>query len=131
MVTVAIQQPDEYVSVNPRMSHSLNVLAAVTYSKPMSQQEAQQQQTSTEAQAIDVRNVLYFKLAVFKIYLFKLCIHQALKQAGSMTAQALKQKHFDVWEVLWTTGFGISHSYADNAVNGAQVPSHSKKSFCF
>lgn len=59
MVTVAVQQPDEYVSVNPRMSHSLNVLSAVTYSKPMSLQEAQQQQTNTEALAIDVSN--FFK----------------------------------------------------------------------
>ena len=38
-----------------------------------------------------------------------------------MSIQTLHTRHVEVWQALWTTGFGISHSYADNAINGAQV----------
>ncbi len=38
-----------------------------------------------------------------------------------MTQQDLREKHLLVWQSLWTTGFGISHSMADNAVNGGQI----------
>jgi len=54
MVTVVLQQTEDQVLVSPRMSQTINVLTAVSYSKPMTQHEAQQQQTNTETQAIDV-----------------------------------------------------------------------------
>jgi hypothetical protein len=49
------------------------------------------------------------------------CVFQALEQAAGMSIQVLHTRHVEVWQELWTTGFGISHSYADNAINGAQV----------
>ncbi len=45
----------------------------------------------------------------------------ALLKAVSMTQLSLKQMHQEIWAQLWTTGFGISHSMADNAVNGKQI----------
>jgi hypothetical protein len=50
-----------------------------------------------------------------------ICVFQALEQAAGMSIQVLHTRHVEVWQELWTTGFGISHSYADNAINGAQV----------
>jgi len=38
-----------------------------------------------------------------------------------MTQFSLRQLHVDIWRKLWTTGFGISHSMADNAINGQQI----------
>jgi hypothetical protein len=49
---------------------------------------------------------------------------QALEQASGMSVQVLHSRHVEVWQDLWTTGFGISHSFADNAINGAQVKLH-------
>ena len=55
------------------------------------------------------------KIIIFEIFF------QALEQAAGMSIQVLHSRHVEVWQQLWTTGFGISHSYADNAINGAQV----------
>lgn len=38
-----------------------------------------------------------------------------------MSSQGLKEEHIKIWKALWTTGFGISHSMAEEAVNGGQV----------
>ena len=38
-----------------------------------------------------------------------------------MTTLSLRQMHLDIWHSLWTTGFGISHSMAEEAVNGYQI----------
>ena len=45
----------------------------------------------------------------------------AIVKAVSMTAVSLRKMHMDIWSNLWTTGFGISHSMADNAVNERQI----------
>lgn len=42
-------------------------------------------------------------------------------KAVSTTSLTLRQSHLDIWRSLWTTGFGISHSMAENAVNGQQI----------
>ena len=38
-----------------------------------------------------------------------------------MTIQSLREQHISIWKRLWTTGFGISHSMAEEAVNGLQI----------
>ena len=45
----------------------------------------------------------------------------SMLKAVSMTQMSLKQLHQDIWRELWTTGFGISHSMADGAVNGDRI----------
>ena len=42
-------------------------------------------------------------------------------KAAGRSSQSLKEEHLKIWKSLWTTGFGISHSMADEAVNGAKV----------
>ncbi len=46
---------------------------------------------------------------------------QSLKQAASKSSSGLRELHVKVWQQLWTTGFVISHSMAEDAVNGAQI----------
>jgi len=46
---------------------------------------------------------------------------EAVKQALSLTSEELRLKHRQVWKSLWTTGFGISHSMAEQAINGHQI----------
>jgi len=45
----------------------------------------------------------------------------AIMKAAGRSSQSLKEEHLKIWKSLWTTGFGISHSMADEAVNGAKV----------
>jgi len=75
-----------------------------------------------------MKNLIFIKiLSIFvsfvgqKCDLCFYCVFQALEQAAGMSIQVLHTRHVEVWQELWTTGFGISHSYADNAINGAQV----------
>ena len=42
-------------------------------------------------------------------------------KAAVKSSQNLRDDHLNIWKSLWTTGFGISHSMAEEAVNGAQV----------
>lgn len=44
-----------------------------------------------------------------------------MNRALSLTNDMLRWHHSSVWKSLWTTGFGISHSLADDAVNGHQI----------
>ena len=45
----------------------------------------------------------------------------SVKAAAAMTYQKLAENHSDVWRKLWTSGFGISYSYAENAINGERI----------
>jgi hypothetical protein len=38
-----------------------------------------------------------------------------------MSSTSLREQHIKVWQALWTTGFAISHSMAEDAVNGGQI----------
>ena len=62
MVSIVVPQLEESVVVNARMSHTLNVLSAVAYSQPMTLQEALDQQSSVETEAVSVSNHESIKL---------------------------------------------------------------------
>jgi hypothetical protein len=53
-VSVVVAQTDSSVVVKARMSHTVDVLSAVAYSQPMTLQEALEQQSLVEAEAISV-----------------------------------------------------------------------------
>ncbi len=63
MVSIVVPQLEESVVVNARMSHTLNVLSAVAYSQPMPLQDALEQQSSVESEAVAVS--FSFLLSVF------------------------------------------------------------------
>ncbi len=55
------------------------------------------------------------------VYVTLFALLQALQKAASLTVSSLRQSHQEIWRALWTTGFGLSHSKADHAVNGDHV----------
>ena len=90
------------IEVGSRSTQTINVFTAVEYSEPMTSEMLSKSESFLQKKLSDA--------AV-----------ESLLKAVSMTVVSLRQLHFDVWNTLWTTGFGISHSHADNAINGHQV----------
>ena len=89
---------EDNIAVKARMTSTFTFLSAISYSKPMSRESAKEQKESTENEAIN-----------------------AIMKAAGRSNQSLKEEHLKIWKSLWTTGFGISHSMADDAVNGVKV----------
>ena len=54
MVSIVVPQMDSSIVVKARMSQTVDLLSSVAYSQPMSMQEALEQQSSVEAEAISV-----------------------------------------------------------------------------
>ena len=46
---------------------------------------------------------------------------QNVKAAAALSWQKLQEAHIEVWKNLWTSGFGISWSYAEDAINGDRI----------
>ena len=99
LVAVVVPKLDENLSVKARMTHTMTYLSSISYSEPMpSEDKAKEQRQKVEADAIN-----------------------AILQAAAKTTQGLREDHVSIWRNLWTTGFGISHSMAEDAINGAQI----------
>ena len=98
MVSLVVPKFDTNILVKSRMTHTLTLLSSISYSKPMSESLAKEQRQKIEKDAVN-----------------------AILQAASKSNQSLREDHLKIWRSLWTTGFGISHSMAEDVVNGAQV----------
>eukprot|EP00095_Tigriopus_kingsejongensis_P001072 snap_masked-scaffold1123_size61443-processed-gene-0.0 protein:Tk01072 transcript:snap_masked-scaffold1123_size61443-processed-gene-0.0-mRNA-1 annotation:"AGAP010005-PA" len=96
-VTIVAKKLPSAVEVAARMTQSLSVLTAVASSELLTVND-EKTRDSLESEAI-----------------------KDLVKALGMTSVSLKNLHQEVWRTLWTTGFGISHSMADNAINGHQI----------
>ena len=96
VVAVVSKNLPATVEVNSRMAYSLHLLTAVAYSDIDTREEVVRDNMQKEAL-------------------------RSINKAASMTWQRLTETHSEVWAQLWTSGFGISHSYAENAVNGGRV----------
>merc|ERR1719507_1406685 len=46
---------------------------------------------------------------------------QNVAAAAALSWQKLQESHAEVWRNLWTSGFGISWSYAEDAINGDRI----------
>ena len=84
------------VEVNSRMTYSLHLLTGVAYSNLDTREEVARDNMEQEAL-------------------------NSINKATGMTWQRLAETHSEVWRGLWTSGFGISHSFAENSVNGGRV----------
>lgn len=102
MVVVMMKRLPTYLEVEARMSQTLSVITAVAYSRDPF--------PTSKPGNLDARREKLEQEVV-----------DAMLKAVSMTQLSLKQLHQDIWRELWTTGFGISHSMADGAVNGNQI----------
>ncbi|XP_059099227.1 uncharacterized protein KIAA2013 homolog isoform X1 [Tigriopus californicus] len=96
-VTIVAKKLPSAMEVASRMTQTLSILTAVVYSEPLSEVDE-----------------------VLRDSLESKATKELLKAVG-MTSVSLKNLHQDVWKSLWNTGFGISHSMAENSVNGLQI----------
>lgn len=55
MVSIVVPKLEENVRVKARMTHSMTLLTAIAYSKPLSVQTVNDQRESTEKEAVNVR----------------------------------------------------------------------------
>ena len=99
VVVIVAPKIDENVIVKSGQTHSLNILTSIVYSDSMSLEQIK-----------DVKKGDLEENAV-----------NAIIRAVGLSADKLRAQHKAVWKSLWTTGFGISHSMAESAVNGGQI----------
>jgi len=96
VVAVVAKKLPGTVEVNSRMTFNLHYLTSVSYCDLDKREEATRDEMEQEA--------------------FK-----SINKATGMTRPRLAETHSEMWRGLWTSGFGISHSFADNSVNGGRV----------
>ncbi|CAG2102542.1 unnamed protein product [Medioppia subpectinata] len=53
-----------------------------------------------------------------KVPELKVSLRETVKKVLELTSSALERYHTEMWNDLWSSGFGISHSKAPNALNG-------------
>ena len=94
-VAIAARKLSSSLEVKSRMTQSLHLLTGVAYSQPSSEKEAEGLREEMEREA--VRNIA---------------------AVAAQSWQKLQDSHAEVWRNLWTSGFGISWSYAEDAING-------------
>ena len=99
VVGVVSRKLQSSVEVQARMTHSLHILTGVSYSEPVSSHET----------VVSMREEV------------ETAATESVKAAAALAWNEVLKKHTEVWRKLWTSGFGISYSYADNAINGDRI----------
>lgn len=56
-----------------------------------------------------------------KVPELKVSVRETAKKVMEMSLTALERQHSEMWNNLWSSGFGISHSKAPNALNGDSI----------
>lgn len=98
LVSLVTRRLDQTLTVAARMTTSLHILTGVAYADLRAGKPADQLQSELEKKAVS-----------------------AVASAAALPWQTLQDSHTEAWRSLWTTGFGISWSYAEGAVNGNRV----------
>ena len=99
LAVIVAPKLDDNIVVKSGQTHSLTVLTSIVYSKSMPKDRIKEvNKEDLEEKAVN-----------------------AIVQAVGLSTDQLRAQHIGVWKDLWTTGFGISHSMAESAVNGAQI----------
>lgn len=94
------------LTLNKRGNTNLNLLTTINYSKPITKELYAQTKESVEKAAIDA---------------MKKVLEEHGTEAASDGLFALRTQHTKVWNVLMQTGFYISQSKAENALNGDRI----------
>ncbi|CAL4151749.1 unnamed protein product, partial [Meganyctiphanes norvegica] len=94
-VTLVTLKVPSSLQVKAKMSTTLHVVTALNYSNPVEKRNFKNYIGQTKETAISV-----------------------LKRAVTGNIKKLRGDHTKVWQSLWSSGFYISHSKAENALNG-------------
>jgi len=98
LVSIVSKRMESNIEVAPRMTTSIRVLTGIVYEEITKESDLDVMKEQLEAKAIN-----------------------EVKKAVSMTFQVLVDLHTKSWHSLWSSGFGISWSYADGAINGNRI----------
>lgn len=107
VVAVLYRDLPQTLSLKRRGTTSLELLTAVTFSEPVSRAEAQQAQLTVDVERRAIA-----------------AMEKALQDAVHERRDAyyeFRRQHMKVWASLWATGFSISTSLAEGALNGDRI----------
>lgn len=96
------------LTLNKRGITNLNLLTTINYSKPVSKDQVKQQKEIVEKYAIDAMKKVLEE-------------HLSEDDRAGDPLHKFRQQHTSVWNNLWQTGFYISTSKAENAINGDRI----------
>lgn len=113
IVTIIAQKLPSQITLQKRGITKLDVIHVLNYASA-SKTSNKQQVDSVETTAIETMTTLLQK------YQFNL-LSDADATIATTTASVFKREHTKVWNELWESGFHISTSLADNAINGDQI----------
>ena len=88
------------VEVSPRSTFTLHLVTGVSYSDQVDADRDEVERLRGEMEREATASV---------------------RTATALSWQKVLESHSEVWRKLWTSGFGISHSYAENAINGDRI----------
>ena len=88
------------VEVSPRSTFTLHLVTGVSYSDQVDADRDEVERLRGEMEREATASV---------------------RTATALSWQKVQESHSEVWRKLWTSGFGISHSYAENAINGDRI----------
>lgn len=94
------------LTLNKRGQTNLNLLTTINYSKPVAKEFYSQTKEIVEKSAIDAMK--------------KVLEEHGVETAGD-ALYTFRNQHTKVWNSLWQTGFYISPSKAENALNGDKI----------
>ena len=107
-VSIVYRLIPRILTLNKRGNTNLNLLTTINYSKPINKEQYTQEKDAVEKAAIDAMK--------------KILEEHGTEAAGDALYHFRKQ-HTKVWNSLWQTGFYISFSKAENALNGDKINS--------
>lgn len=96
------------LTLNKRGTTNLNLLTTINYSKPIKKEQFAQHNDVVEKAAISA---------------MKKVLEEHGTEAAGDALYNFRKQHSKVWNSLWQTGFHISQSKAENALNGDRINS--------
>jgi len=107
-VSIVYRQLARVLTLNKRGTTNVNLLTTINYSKPIAKEQYALQKDIVEKLAIDAMK--------------KVMEEHSAEEAGD-ALYTFRKQHTKVWNTLWQTGFYISKSKAENALNGEKINS--------
>lgn len=98
------------LTLNKRGNTNLNLLTTINYSKPVAKEQLKQQKEMVEKFSIDAMKKVLEE-------------HLSDDDRAGDALYKFRKQHTSVWNNLWQTGFYISTSKAENAINGDKINS--------
>lgn len=108
VVTIVHRIISRTLTLNKRGNTNLNLLTTLYYSKPVSKDQFSEQKEIVEKLAVEAMKKVYDE-------------HLTDDDRAGDALYEFRKKHTSAWNNLWQTGFYISPSKAENALNGNKI----------